>query len=800
VRPVTVLTIHYHRPDGDYDGWALWVWEHPSGAAARTIAPAANDAFGAVFTVAAPPAGRLGVLPYRPAAAVYDRPDRIWDAEMGAEIWIKRGAERIHGEPPPLLPALLRAFVDGKRRVTAVLEHPLAARMTTPAAFRLTNRKGAAVAVAGVEGDAAVLSLATHVLLPHREADAAAWTLALQGSNATPLRVRRILDAYESDAPLGARVENGRTEFAVFAPGAGMVRVELFADAEGGAPRARRLRRDSRGVWRATFDEDLTGTYYAYVIHGGDPDFDGRRRAVDPYGRLSTRHDGRSRVLAPRPLLPPGPSFPPQDAVIYELHVRDFTIDPESGVSAPGTFRGLAEGGARLAGLFTGLDHIVELGANVVQLMPVLDFPIDIGGGGYDWGYMPAHYFSPQGWFAADRAGDGRVDELRALVAALHERGLKVVFDVVYNHTCETEPDRGVCLSPCAPRYYYRERPDGTAHNGSGCGNELRTEAPMVRRLILDSLAYMVDAFGADGFRFDLLALMDADTVAAAGAMLRAKNPAILLYGEPWTAGLAGIPPPNADTLRANGFALFDDRFRDALRGNVFSSEGGFLSHGDNVRELKAALKRRDPLGRIIYAECHDNHTLWDRLALVTAREPHVTWQEREAMVRMGTALLLASPGIPLLHAGQEFLRTKNGAHDSYNLGDEINMIRWRAKVEHLATAAYVRGLIAMRRAHPIFRPGPADESPLLLLDDDLGLSVPPKAVGFVLRRRAAASELKEVAVLANANVIPQTFHLPFKRWQVFADHMHAQALPRGTYVGKAIVVPPRSAWILGRS
>ncbi|NMD36976.1 MAG: hypothetical protein GYA73_13955, partial [Planctomycetes bacterium] len=148
----------------------------------------------------------------------------------------------------------------------------------------------------------------------------------------------------------------------------------------------------------------------------------------------------------------------------------------------------------------------------------------------------------------------------------------------------------------------------------------------------------------------------------------------------------------------------------------------------------------------------------------------------------------------------QEFLRTKNGAHDSYNLGDEINMIRWRAKVEHLATAAYVRGLIAMRRAHPIFRPGPADESPLLLLDDDLGLSVPPKAVGFVLRRRAAASELKEVAVLANANVIPQTFHLPFKRWQVFADHMHAQALPRGTYVGKAIVVPPRSAWILGRS
>lgn len=797
---MTVLAIHYHRPDGDYDGWALWVWEHPSGAAARAIAPEAIDAFGAVFTIAEPPAGRLGILPCRASASSYDRPDRIWDATLGSEIWLKRGTGRIHAEPPPLLPSLLRAFVDGKHGLTAILEHPLAARLMTPAAFRLRNRKGAPVAITGIEADGAFVSLATHGLLPYREADAAAWTLALQGSNAVPLRVRRILDAYESAAPLGARVEGGRTEFAVFAPGAGMVQVELFADAGGGTPRTHRLRRDSRGVWRTALDEDLTGTYYSYIIHGGDPDFGARRRAVDPYGRLSTRHDGRSRVLAPRPPLPPGPSFPRQDAVIYELHVRDFTIDPEGGAAAPGTFGGLAEGGTRLAGLPTCLDHIVELGANVVQLMPVLDFPIDIAGGGYDWGYMPAHYFSPQGWYAADRTGDGRVDELRALVDALHARGLKVVFDVVYNHTCETEPGRGVCLSPCAPRYYYRERPDGTPYNGSGCGNELRTEAPMARRLILDSLAYMADTFGADGFRFDLLALMDADTIAAAGAMLRDRNPDILLYGEPWAADWAGIPLPSADTLRANGFAVFDDRFRDALRGSVFSSEGGFLSHGEKVGELKAALKRRDPLDRIIYTECHDNHTLWDRLALVTAREGHIAWREREAMVRMGTALLLASPGIPLLHAGQEFLRTKNGAHNSFDLGDEINMVRWRAKIEHVATATYVRGLIAMRRAHPIFRPGAAGERALFFLDDDLGLPVPPKAVGFVLRRRALASELKEVAVLANANVIPQTFHLPFKRWQVFADHMHAQALPCGTYVGKAIVVPPRSAWVLGRS
>ncbi len=797
---MTALTIRYHRPNGDYDGWALWVWEHPSGAAARAVAPEAVDGFGAVFKIAEPPAGKLGILPHRPSASSYDRPDRIWDETLGAELWLKSGTGRIYGEAPPLLPALLRAFVDGKHGVTAILEHPLAARLRTPAVFRLKNRKGAPVAITAIEGEDSCLSLAAHGLLPHREADAAAWTLALEGANAVPLRVRRILDAYASAAPLGAHVERGRTEFAVFAPGAGMVEVELFADAAAEASRTRRLRRDSHGVWRATLDEDLTGTCYSYVIRGGDPDFGARRRAVDPYGRCSTRHDGRSRVLAPRPPLPPGPSFPRQDAIIYELHIRDFTIDPEGGAGAPGTFRGLAEGGTRLAGLPTCLDHIVELGANVVQLMPVLDFPIDIAGGGYDWGYMPAHYFSPQGWYAPDGAGDARVDELRALVAALHARGLKVVFDVVYNHTCETAPERGVCLSPCAPRYYYREHPDGTPYNGSGCGNELRSEAPMARRLILDSLAHMVDTFGADGFRFDLLALTDADTIAGIGAMLRDKNPEILLYGEPWAADWAGIPLPSADTLRANGFAIFDDQFRDALRGNVFSSEGGFLSHGENIGALKAALRRRDPLGRIMYAECHDNHTLWDRLALVTAREPHITWRERESMVRMGMVLLLASPGIPLLHAGQEFLRSKNGAHNSFNLGDAVNMIRWRAKAEHLAIATYVRGLIAMRRAHPIFRPAAADERALLFLDDDLGLPVPPGALGFVLRRRAHAPELKEVAVLANAGVIPQTFQLPFKRWQVFADHMHAQALPCGTYVGKAIVVPPRSAWVLGRS
>jgi pullulanase len=356
-----------------------------------------------------------------------------------------------------------------------------------------------------------------------------------------------------------------------------------------------------------------------------------------------------------------------------------------------------------------------------------------------------------------------------------------------------------VFLSPCAPRYYYREMPDGTPHNGSGCGNELRSEAPMARRLILDSLLYLVDTFGADGFRFDLLALTDADTVARIGKALREKNPDILLYGEPWAAGWAGIAPPSPDTLRAYGFAIFDDCFRDALRGSVFTSDGGFLSHGENLAALKQALKRQDPYSRILYHECHDNHTLWDRLALVTAREPHVTWIERESMVRMAMALLLSSPGIPFLQAGQEFLRSKNGAHNSYNLGDAVNMLKWRDKAEHLSIATYVRGLVAMRKAHPIFRPDTNGERPLLLLDDDLGLPVPHKALGFALRRRANTRELKEVLVLANANVIPQTFQLPFKRWQVFADHMHAGPLPCGTCVGKAIVVPPRSAWVLGR-
>ncbi len=796
---MTALTVHYRRPNGDYDGWALWVWEHPGGANARAVAPREIDAFGALFTLEVPPEVRLGLLPYAPATSTYDRPDRIWEPALGAEVWLKSGSPTIYVSAPPLMPSLLRAFVDGKHGVTAVLEHPLPARLLTPALFRLKDAKGAYVPVTTVEGAELCLALATQVVLPHREDAAAAWTLALEGSNATPLLVRCILDGFSSTAALGARVADGRTEFAVFAPGATAVEVELYPDPTAECARSVKLKRDAHGVWHVALPEDLTGSYYTYLIHGADPRHGVRRRAVDPYARMTTRHDGRGRVLAPRPPMPSGPTFGREDAIIYELHLRDFTIDPESGVAARGTFLGLAQEGTSCAGLATCLDHIVELGVNVVQLMPVLDFPIDIEAGQYHWGYMPAHYFSPQGWFASDRAGDARVDELRTLVAALHARGLKVVLDVVYNHTCEIEPRDGVALSPCAPRYYYRERPDGTPHNGSGCGNELRSEAPMARRLILDSLLYLVDTFGVDGFRFDLLALTDADTVARIGTMLRDRNPDILLYGEPWAAGWAGIPLPSADTLRAHGFAIFDDRFRDALRGSVFSADGGFLSHGGNVGPLKDALKRADPCSRILYHECHDNHTLWDRLALVTAREPHVTWLERESMVRMAMALLLASPGIPFLHAGQEFLRSKHGEPNSYNLGDAINMIPWRDKAAHLSIATYVRGLVAMRKAHQIFKPRPGAEHAVLLLDDDLGLPVPQKALGFALRRRVHAHELKEVVVLANANVIPQTFQLPFKRWQVFADHMHAGPQPCGTYVGKAIVVPPRSAWVLGR-
>ncbi len=503
---------------------------------------------------------------------------------------------------------------------------------------------------------------------------------------------------------LGAHYTRAATSFRLFAPRAKEVSVVLYAQATGEEGRTViPLRRQANDLWEGTVKGDLQGRYYNFLLEGNAGD--STREVLDPYAVSTVADSSRARITPLTRPVPRGPRLAsPTDAVIYEMHVRDFTVAPSSGVERAGLYLGWTEGGTRLPGdetITTALDHLVELGVTHVQLMPVHDFENDESARGYNWGYITSAFFSPEGMFATDPDNGSRVRELKALIAALHERGIGVILDVVYNHTSGR-----ASLLQIAPEHYYRHWPDGSLADGAACGNEVRSEAPMTRRLILDSLKFWVTEYGVDGFRFDLMALLDQETMKQAGRELRALNPDILLYGEPW---LAKETPLRSRTdkgaLKQVPVGAFNDDFRNALKGLPDGGEPGWIQNGTRVEELKKAMLVSDwfasPAQSINYMTCHDNLVLWDKLG---QSMPGAGEDLKIATMKLGYLALFTSQGVPFFHGGEEFARTKGGHHNSYEAPDSVNQVDWERKREYSDLNKWVRDLIALRKAHPLFR------------------------------------------------------------------------------------------------
>ncbi|MGC3991490.1 MAG: alpha-amylase family glycosyl hydrolase [Chthoniobacteraceae bacterium] len=314
---------------------------------------------------------------------------------------------------------------------------------------------------------------------------------------------------------------------------------------------------------------------------------------------------------------------------------------------------------------------------------------------------MTAAFFSPEGAYASNINDASRISELKLLVAALHAKGIGVILDVVFNHTTNDAP-----FFKIAPDYYYRHWSIGGFSNGSGCGNDFRTEAPMARRLVIDSLKYWMTEFGVDGFRFDLMGLLDADTMREAEYVLRQINSSVLLYGEPWSANHSPMPPPaNKDGIRGTGIAAFNDDYRNGLKGSPDGDHPGFIQRGWNSDSVRAGLGAygwpEGPWQTINYMTCHDNLVLFDKLKISL---PGATEESSLAAMKIGYLLLYTSQGVPFLHGGEEFARSKGGHHNSYNAPDVVNQVDWSLKAKHHDLFLYVRDLIALRKSHPIFR------------------------------------------------------------------------------------------------
>lgn len=522
------------------------------------------------------------------------------------------------------------------------------------------------------------------------------------------------------------------------------------------------------GVWTISLEGEWRGWTYSY-----EADRDGRTHAeiLDPWARLV--REGRGYIAHDETRVSPRPALDPAEAIIYELHIRDFTRDPSSGVRPDwrGKYLGLTQTGTKLEGTryCTGLDHICELGINVVQLMPVHSFSLPYHPE-YEWGYMPHDFNAPHAGYAASVEPEAPIREFKRLVSALHEHGLRVTLDVVYNHTAEKWPSRLRSFMALAPKAYFRFKDDGSPWNGSNCGNEFRSESPQGRRFIVESCLFWVREYGVDGFRFDLMGLIDAETMEIVARELHAIDPTILIYGEPWAGGETPIEINKKGKQRGKGWGAFNDDFRDGMRGEVFKpKEPGFLAAGKNIDRTKLGIVggvtnwTDAPTECINYLECHDNHTLADRLALAAPPETKFTHQQRADMNTMGLLTLMTSQGIPFLHSGQEFGRSKDGEDNTYNLGDAVNNIRWSDKADRYRIFAYYRDVIRMRRDHPMFHLKTKDQvlRSVQFLDHDLKLKLPEGTMGWLVSDITGQDAWTAAVILLNGTHETATMPLP---------------------------------------
>lgn len=623
---------------------------------------------------------------------------------------------------------------------------------------------------------------------------------------------------YHCEMPLGVVCGKDGTRFRLWAPTAEAVTLHLYPSGDNSqAIQSVCLVRGERGLWSYETKQNLDGYYYDFDVTTARKTY----RTADPYARACGVNGQRSMVLDLRRTDPPlwnqdkAPALGTEQ-IIYELHIKDFSWDPAGGFHPAdrGRYKALCRTGTTLCGDGihpTGLDYLKRLGVTHIQLMPVYDYgSVDEAGAAdqFNWGYDPVNYNIPEGSYSSDPYhGEVRIRELKQAIAALHRSGLRVVMDVVYNHTYALDS----WLWRTVPWYYYRQNADGTPSNGSGCGNELATERSMCAKYILDSVLYWAEEYHLDGFRFDLMGLLDVPLMNRIRQALDEKFGAgeKLVYGEPWAAAGSAVRPGTRLANKAHlrelspGIAAFCDNTRDAVKGNVMDERsvgfvnGGFVS-GPYLHDCITgwAMAEHDaPSQTITYLSCHDDWTLWDKL--VCTMSPQKKFREPLSEVlranRLAAAINLCCQGYPFLHAGEEFARTKDGVKNSYRSSPMINRLDWRRAVENQGLVDYYRGLIALRKRLPCL----CDKTPQASARVSAGMELAPGCIGLCLDNRGG-SAWREIFLIFNTSQNVRDITLPDGTWQILVDAQSSFCWNDARTLRKTTRIPPVSALILG--
>lgn len=837
-----MLRIHYYRYDQDYSGWDLWIWEKGREGSVYIFnqheyldGDTQKKSIIAEIDVSGFESREIGIIVRRGGwherDYYYDRyylmsekakteSEDIYLIQDTADIF--RSFDELH-----LTPGFEKAIFENFREIFVSLQAPATeSHEELPFEVYEDGLKIPVHRVTPIKGSRQFMISLEKDMIP-----GCTYTVYKPGFRVGYVEYGTIYDTSEFESiytydgdDLGANWGPDCTVFKVWAPTAQALYLNLYET--GAGPDLKdviEMKRQEKGIWEATVGGDLSGVYYTYSIMVMGKTLE----AADPYARSSGVNGRRSMVVNPALAIPEGwenvhyrQLDSPTDAIVYEVHVRDITIHPSSGVQHRGKFRGLAEKDTRSPeNLPTGLSHLADLGITHVHLMPVFDFftvdetkPLE---NQYNWGYDPTNYNVPEGSYATDPYdGYVRIREFREMVKAIKETGIGVVMDVVYNHTYKTVDSD---FNKLVPGYYYRADRQGNLSNGSGCGNEIASERSMVRNFIVESVKRWARDYKVDGFRFDLMGLIDIETMNTIRLELDKISPSILLYGEGWTGGPSLLKSYDAamkvNAQKLNRIALFNDNTRDAIKGDAFRQDAtGFITGNLGYREgvkfgvVGAVYHPGVDYSKVNYSSyawasyawhcvnytaSHDNLTLYDKLI---ASRPDLGEEDHVRLVKLAAAIVLTSQGIPFFMLGTDMMRSKKGDHNSYCSPDEINQIDWSLKSKYYSVFSYHKGLIALRKAHPAFRMVEPEE----IRRNIVFYPCPEWVIAFSINNHANNDPWRTIFVAYNAGMGPETLSLPEEGlWHVVVDEYHAGTDPVATFTGKEVTVAPRSAMVL---
>ena len=756
--PATVnLTVHYQRPGGDYQDWNLWIWKNLTSGAdvdvnSNGVTFTSADDFGKIATVKIEGMEKfenLGIIVRKGAWDSKDFGDDRFISNIpdngNVEIWLRQGDPTIHYSIP-----------------------------TTP--------------------------------IPANPA----------------IEFAKLYDSPEFAAKytytgndLGVTYTKTSTKLRVWAPTAKAVSVVTYKepDAPYSSGVLTKMTYDTKGTWVATLKGDQNGTVFNYRVSVNDT----LNEAVDPYVRATTVNGTRGVIVNLDATDPKGwstskPKFSgkPTDAVIYELHVRDLSMDQSSGIPAAhkAKFLALTDLSTSNSGQKTGVSAIKDLGVTHVELLPIFDFAtVNENLPTFNWGYDPQNYNVPEGSYSSDpKNPTARITELKSAIMGMHKAGLRVNMDVVYNHVSNANT---FSQNLIVPGYFFRRDNNGNLTSGSGCGNDVATERPMVRKFIVDSVKYWTTEYNMDGYRFDLMGLMDIETINEITAALKKIDPTILVIGEGWNMGTlpADKRANQINISKLNGVSHFNDQIRDGIKGSVFDAAdngfatgkftakmnvmAGIVGNTDYSTEIMTKWTTTAPGQSVNYVESHDNMTLVDK---ITASVKDAKPADIAQLSQLAGSIALLSQGMPFIQAGQEFLRSKGGDSNSYKSSDLVNSLKWGTQSANSTTVKYYKGIIALRKAHPAFRMATTD-----LVKKNLKFFTSPEGtIAYSINGSDVKDSASTIVVVHNANTTAQIITLPKSgNWSVLVESGRAGTTVLRKLTGGSVTVEARSTLVI---